>query len=165
MKPLALIFAATIGLAMTICNTQAGDHWLKAGWFYADSKEDIQKATRFSIEEDRGAIGQMERENKLSVSSDTELQVYLVDVPFLSGWVAFHFKGSSTAYWTYLEALSDKAPVVQPAAQASGSSVTASSTPATAEDQKAATARVAKDAADYKKNIKSGKWKEFKNGE
>ena len=49
----------------------------------------------------------MELENKLSVSSDTELQVYLVDVPSLSAWVSFHFKGSSTAYWTYIEALSD----------------------------------------------------------
>ena len=107
----------------------------------------------------------MELENKLSVTSDTELQVYLVDVPSLSPFVSFHFKGSSTAYWTYIEALSETAPVIQPAAQASGSSVTASSTPVTAGDQKAFAAQVAKDAAEYKKNIKSGKWKEFKNGE
>src|SRR5260370_11133339 len=159
MKASALIFAAAVGFAMPVCNTQAADRWLKAGWFYADSKEDIEKATRFSKEEDRGGIGQMERENKLSVSSDTELQVYLVDVPFLSGLVAFHFKGSSTDYWTYIEAISDTAPVVQPAAQASGSSVTASSTPEgqnTIEDQSAA--QVAKDAAEYKKHIKYRKW-------
>jgi hypothetical protein len=91
----------------------------------------------------------MKRENKLSVSSDTELQVYLVDVPFLSGLVAFHFKGSSGAYWTYIEALSDTAPVVQP----SVSSVTASSPPVTAGDQKAAAARDAERERQIRKVI------------
>jgi hypothetical protein len=69
-------------------------------------------ATRLSNDEDKRALGQMEREDKLYVSSNEESQVFLVEVPFLSGLIGFHFKGSFTTYWTYMEAISHTAPVV-----------------------------------------------------